>query len=62
MSDLETSFVDQNVSVRVENEVYVGGVTIKLPADGVEAVPLLDDMRAGHGWLGWFRRDLRNGR
>jgi hypothetical protein len=62
LSDLETPFVDQNVSVRVKNEIYVSGVTIKLPADCIEAVPLLDDVRAGNGWLGWFRRDRRNGR
>ena len=62
LPDLETAFVDQDVSICVVNEVYVGGVTIKLPADCVEAVALLDDVRAGNGWFGWFRRDRRNGR
>ena len=62
LPDLETPFVDQNVSVRVENEVYMGGVTIKLSADCVEAVPLLDNVRTGCGGLGrfdWSRRRRR---
>jgi hypothetical protein len=61
LSDFKTAFVDQDVSVRVENEIDMSGVAIKLSADCVEAVPLLDDMSASDGGLGRFHGSRMDG-